>query len=58
MASADVLITRGGPVAVPLDYTVPANVTSIIVGVLDAQGRAGPRGIYRLTITPQSASSS
>jgi hypothetical protein len=36
-----------------LDYTVPANTASIIVGVVDSQGRGGPRGIYRLLITPQ-----
>ncbi len=38
-----------------LDYTVPANVTTLVVGVVDAQGRGGPRGVYRLTIDPQSA---
>jgi hypothetical protein len=41
-----------------LDYTVPANTSSIIVGVVDAQGRGGPRGIYRLLITPQTATAS
>ncbi len=39
-----------------LEYTVPDKVTSIIVGVVDAQGRGGPRGIYRLVIEPQGAS--
>jgi hypothetical protein len=36
-----------------LEYTVPDKVTSVLVGVIDAQGRGGPRGIYRLTIDPQ-----
>lgn len=38
-----------------LEYTVPARVNAIVVGVLDAQGRGGPRGVYRLTIDPQDA---
>lgn len=37
-----------------LEYAVPDKVTSIIVGVVDAQGRGGPRGIYRLVIDPGS----
>ncbi len=36
-----------------LEYTVPDKVTSIVVGVVDAQGRGSPHAIYRLTITPQ-----
>ena len=36
-----------------LEYGVPDKVTAIIVGVVDAQGRAGPRGVYRLVIDPQ-----
>src|SRR6185295_12041663 len=36
-----------------LEYTVPDKVTSIIVGVVDAQGRGGPRGVYHLVIEPQ-----
>jgi hypothetical protein len=36
-----------------LEYTVPDKVASIIVGVVDAQGRGGPRGIYRLVVEPQ-----
>jgi hypothetical protein len=35
-----------------LEYAVPANVTALVVGVVDAQGRGGPRGVYRLVITP------
>lgn len=35
-----------------LDYTVPANVSAIVVGVVDGQGRDGPRGIYRLVVDP------
>jgi hypothetical protein len=39
-----------------LEYTVPDKVTAIVVGVVDAQGRGGPRGIYRLVIEPQGVS--
>jgi hypothetical protein len=35
-----------------LDYTVPANTNALVVGVVDAQGRGGPRGVYRLTVAP------
>jgi hypothetical protein len=35
-----------------LDYVAPANVSSLIVGVVDAQGRGNPRGVYRLVIDP------
>lgn len=35
-----------------LEYTIPANTTSIIVGVVDAQGRGSPRGVYRLLVDP------
>jgi hypothetical protein len=35
-----------------LEYTVPDKVTAVTVGVVDSQGRGGPRGIYRLTIDP------
>jgi hypothetical protein len=35
-----------------LEYAVPDKVTSVTVGVLDATGRGGPRGIYRLTVDP------
>jgi hypothetical protein len=34
-----------------LEYTVPAKVTSIVVGVVDSQGQGGPRGVYRLTVS-------
>ena len=39
-----------------LEYAVPDKVTSIIVGVVDAQGHGGPRGVYRLVIDPQTSS--
>jgi hypothetical protein len=39
-----------------LEYAVPDKVTSIIVGVVDAQGRGGPRGVYRLIIQPRTPS--
>ena len=35
------------------EYAVPANVKSVIVGVVDAQGRGGPRAVYRLSVGPQ-----
>jgi hypothetical protein len=38
-----------------LEYAVPAQVNTLLVGVVDASGRGGPRGIYRLVVTPQSA---
>ncbi len=38
-----------------LDYTVPDNVTAVIVGVVDSQGRGGPRAVYRLVVEPQRA---
>jgi len=36
-----------------LDYTVPDKVTAVVVGVIDSQGRGGPRGVYRLVVDPQ-----
>jgi hypothetical protein len=41
-----------------LDYVVPDKVTSLTVGVVDAQGHGGPRGIYRLVISMPAASES
>ncbi len=38
-----------------LEYAVPAKVDAVIVGVVDSQGRGGPRGIYRLTVDPVDA---
>jgi len=35
-----------------LEFTVPEKATSVVVAVVDAQGRGGPRGVYRLTIDP------
>jgi hypothetical protein len=50
---AEVARAEGATILDPvLDYTVPAKVTSILVGVVDAQGRGGPQGAYRLTVTP------
>lgn len=37
-----------------LEYTVPDQVTQIVIGVVDAQGRGGPRAIYRLAIDARS----
>lgn len=36
-----------------LEYAVPGNVSAILVDVVDAQGRGGPRAIYHLVIDPQ-----
>jgi hypothetical protein len=40
-----------------LEYAVPGNVTSVVVGVVDSQGRGGPHGVYRLTVDPEGAPS-
>jgi hypothetical protein len=44
-----------GTVDPALDYTVPDKVTALVVGVVDAQGRGGPHGIYHLSVEPQTA---
>jgi hypothetical protein len=36
-----------------LEYAVPDKVTALVVGVLDSQGRGGPRGVYRLVVEPK-----
>ncbi|MGE5193062.1 MAG: hypothetical protein ACM3U2_11230 [Deltaproteobacteria bacterium] len=36
-----------------LEYAVPDRVTVVLIGVVDALGRGGPRGVYRLTVDPQ-----
>ncbi len=38
-----------------LEFTVPEKMASVVVAVVDAQGRGGPRGIYRLTVDPVKA---
>ncbi len=38
-----------------LEYTVPAKVTSILVGVEDSQGHGGPQGVYRMTVSTPTA---
>ncbi len=38
-----------------LEYAVPDNVTAVVVGVVDSQGRGGPNAVYRLVVTPQQA---
>jgi hypothetical protein len=38
-----------------LEYAVPDKVTAVVVGVVDSQGRGGPKGVYRLTVDPLSA---
>jgi len=42
-----------GTVDPVLEYAVPDNITAVIVGVIDSQGRGGPRGVYRLVVEPQ-----
>ena len=54
-AGAELARAEDGPGTLDpvLEYTVPDKVTAIVVGVVDAQGRGGPRGVYRLAIEPQ-----
>jgi hypothetical protein len=40
-----------------LEYAVPGTTTYVIVGVIDTQGRGGPRGVYRLAVDPQTPGS-
>jgi hypothetical protein len=35
-----------------LEFTVPDKITSVVVSVVDSQGRGGPSGVYRLVIDP------
>lgn len=35
-----------------LDFTVPAGVKAVIVGIRDEQGRGGPSFVYRIAVTP------
>jgi hypothetical protein len=53
-AGAELARVEEGPDSLDpvVEYTVPPRVTSIVVGVADAQGRGGPSGVYRLRITP------
>jgi hypothetical protein len=37
-----------------LEYAVPDGVSFVVVGVVDATGRGGPRGIYHLAVDPTS----
>lgn len=48
---------RPGSLDPLLEYTVPDKVKFLRIGVLDSQGRGGPRAYYRLTIQPASARS-
>lgn len=41
-----------------LEYAVPDGVNAIVVGVADALGSGGPRGVYRLTVEPISPAKS
>lgn len=56
----DAVVLRGddspGTLDPAVEYAVPDKVTTIVVGVVDAQGRGGPRGLYRLVIDPQGSS--
>lgn len=42
-----------GTIDPALEYAVPDKITAVIVGVVDALGRGGPRGVYRLAVDPQ-----
>jgi hypothetical protein len=35
-----------------VEFTVPANVSALVLAVVDAQGRGGPNGLYRLAVSP------
>ena len=35
-----------------LEYAVPDKMTSVVIAVVDSQGRGGPRGVYHLTVDP------
>jgi hypothetical protein len=37
-----------------LEYAVPDGMNFVVVGVVDATGRGGPRGIYHLSVDPTS----
>lgn len=53
------LLARGedspGTIDPVLDYTVPAQVNTLVLGVVDALGAGSERAIYRLVVRPQSA---
>jgi hypothetical protein len=53
-AGAEVARNEDGPGTLDplLEYTVPDKVTAVVVGVVDSQGRGGPRAAYRLTVDP------
>ena len=53
LARAEESPTAVDPVLV---YTVPVKTTSILVGVADAQGQAGPQSVYRITVHPEGQS--
>ncbi|MFN0054768.1 MAG: hypothetical protein ACKV0T_21560 [Planctomycetales bacterium] len=40
-----------------LEYAIPDQMASVIVGVHDAQGRGGPYGVYRLVVEPVGSAS-
>ena len=56
-AGADLARNEDGPGTLDpvLEYAVPDKVTAVVVGVSDAQGRAGPKAVYRLTVDPVAA---
>jgi len=35
-----------------IEYTVPADVNVVVVGIVDSQGHGGPSAAYRLTVDP------
>ncbi len=53
-AGAEIARADDGPGSLDptLEFTVPEKLASVVVAVVDAQGRGGPRGIYRLTVDP------
>src|SRR5205823_12807435 len=51
---ADLARAEDGPGTLDpvLEYAVPDKVMSVVVAVIDSQGRGGPRGVYRLIVDP------
>ncbi len=52
------LLARGedgvGTTDTNLEYAVPDGINFVVVGVVNATGRGGPKGIYHLTVEPTS----
>jgi hypothetical protein len=55
----DALLARAedspGTLDPALEYTVPAGINTLLLGVVDTQGRGGSKANYRLTVSPEPA---